>query len=116
MSGWSTKGYMACLPCNEHTLSIALNSKIGYVGHRRLLEMNDPRRKSKKFDGKVEKRAPPPVFTGVDILSQLEQIQFRLPEKHKQFGGVKTKTFCSRANWSKKSILFELEYWKNLSL
>ena len=116
MSGWSTKGYMACPTCNEHTPSITVNSKIGYVGHRRFLEMNDPRRKDKQYDGKVEKRAPPPVLMGVNILSQLEKIQFRLLGKHKQFGGVKRKHAAQEQNWSKKSIFFELEYWKNLSL
>ncbi|XP_060961811.1 uncharacterized protein LOC133032017 [Cannabis sativa] len=116
MSGWSTKGYMACPTCNEHTPSIGLNSKIGYVGHRRFLEMSDPRRRSKKYNGKPEKRAPPPVLTGDDILSQLDRIPLTLPGKHKQFGGVKRKRSSEELNWSKKSIFFELEYWKSKSL
>ncbi|XP_060966714.1 uncharacterized protein LOC133035059 [Cannabis sativa] len=99
MSGWSTKGYMACPTCNEHTPSIGLNSKIGYVGHRRFLEMSDPRRRSKKYNGKPEKRAPPPVLTGDDILSQLDRIPLTLPGKHKQFGGVKRKRSSEELNW-----------------
>ncbi|XP_060969785.1 uncharacterized protein LOC133037009 [Cannabis sativa] len=98
MSGWSTKGYMACPTCNEHTPSIGLNSKIGYVGHRRFLEMSDPRRSSKKYNGKPEKRAPPPVLTGDDILSQLNRIPLSLPGKHKQFGGVKRKRSSEELN------------------
>ncbi|XP_060974099.1 uncharacterized protein LOC133039266 [Cannabis sativa] len=82
---------MACPTCNEHTPSIGLNSKIGYVGHRRFLEMSDPRRRSKKYNGKPEKRAPPPILMGDDILSQLDRIPLTLPGKHKQFGGVKRK-------------------------
>ena len=108
MSGWSTKGYMVCPTCNEHTPSIGLNSKIGYVGHRRFLEMSDPRRRSKKYNGKPEKRAPPPVLTGDDILSQLDRIPLSLPGKHKQFGGVKRKHSSAVLNWSKKSIFFSL--------
>ncbi|KAM6569640.1 hypothetical protein CsatB_017625 [Cannabis sativa] len=91
MSGWSTKGYKACPTYKEHTPSIGLHIKIGYVGHRRFLEMDDARRRSKKYDGKIEKRPPPPQLLGDDILAQLEQFQFRLPGKHKQFGGVKGK-------------------------
>ncbi|KAM6575504.1 hypothetical protein CsatA_023831 [Cannabis sativa] len=109
MSGWSTKGYMACPTCNEHTPSIGLNSKIGYVGHRRFLEMSDPRRRSKKYNGKPEKRAPPPVLTGDDILSQLDRIPLTLPGKHKQFGGVKRKRSSEELNWSKKSTLLSID-------
>ncbi|KAM6556619.1 hypothetical protein CsatB_003638 [Cannabis sativa] len=109
MSGWSTKGYMVCPTCNEHTPSIGLNSKIGYVGHRRFLKMSDPRRRSKKYNGKPKKRAPPPVLTGDDILSQLDRIPLSLPGKHKQFGGVKRKHSSAELNWSKKSTLLSID-------
>lgn len=33
LSGWSTKGYMACPVCNEDTCSCRLTSKVGYMGH-----------------------------------------------------------------------------------
>ena len=34
LSGWSTKGYLACPNCNEDKSSQRLTSKIGYTGAR----------------------------------------------------------------------------------
>uniref|UniRef100_A0A803NSM8 Uncharacterized protein n=1 Tax=Cannabis sativa TaxID=3483 RepID=A0A803NSM8_CANSA len=84
MSGWSTNGYKACPTYNEHTFSIGLCNKIGYIGHRQFLEMENPRRRSKKYDGKIKKRPRPPEMSWDDVLAQLEQIQYHLPRKHKQ--------------------------------
>ena len=40
LSGWSTKGYNACLVCNEDIPSMAIRSKICYIGHRRFLPLD----------------------------------------------------------------------------
>ncbi|XP_028077604.1 uncharacterized protein LOC114279550 [Camellia sinensis] len=40
MSGWTTKGYLACLNCNMDASSQHLRSKIGYIGARRHLLEN----------------------------------------------------------------------------
>lgn len=40
LSGWSTKGYMACPTCNVDTRSTRLRSKISYGGHRAFLGPN----------------------------------------------------------------------------
>ena len=40
LSGWSTKGYLACPTCNDQTSSQKLKSKICYMGHRRFFEPN----------------------------------------------------------------------------
>ena len=40
MSGWSTKGYMACLTCNKDICSLGLRSKICYMGYRHFLPSN----------------------------------------------------------------------------
>ncbi|KAL6328778.1 hypothetical protein AAG906_003795 [Vitis piasezkii] len=45
LSGWSTKGYMACPVCNVDTSSQSLRSKICYMGHRRYMPTNHPWRK-----------------------------------------------------------------------
>ncbi|XP_073051353.1 uncharacterized protein [Primulina eburnea] len=116
MSGWSTKGYKACPTCNEETPSKCIKSKIAYVGHRRFLPLNDPMRRSKQFDGNVETRSPPKELTATDILAQLEHVHVGLSGKHKQYGGIKCKRSIIELNWSKKSIFFQLEYWKYLPL
>ncbi|XP_073152210.1 uncharacterized protein [Henckelia pumila] len=116
MSGWSTKGYKTCPTCNEETPSKGIRSKIAYIGHRRFLPLNDPMRRNKQFDGKVEPRSPPRELNAEDILAQLEHVHVGLPGKHKQYGGVKRKRSAIELNWSKKSIFFQLEYWKHLPL
>ncbi|XP_073119967.1 uncharacterized protein [Henckelia pumila] len=103
MSGWSTKGYKACPTCNEETPSKGIRSKIAYIGHRRFLPLNDPMRRSKQFDGKVEPRSPPRELNAEDILAQLEHVHVGLPGKHKQYGGVKRKRSAIELNWSKKA-------------
>ena len=40
----------------------------------------------------------------------------RLPGKHDKYGGKKRKRHASELNWTKKSIFWELPYWKSLSL
>ena len=49
LSGRSTKGYFACIHCDEDPLSQALNNKIGYLGHRRFLPADHPWPKSRLF-------------------------------------------------------------------
>ncbi|GJW68426.1 reverse transcriptase domain-containing protein [Tanacetum coccineum] len=50
LSGWSGQGYYACPTCNEDTPSMAVKSKIVYVGHRRFLRTKHPlRSKFKEF-------------------------------------------------------------------
>ena len=42
LSGWSTKGYMACPVCNDQTYSQGLRNKVCYMGHRRFLPKDHP--------------------------------------------------------------------------
>ncbi|KAF7133467.1 hypothetical protein RHSIM_Rhsim09G0074400 [Rhododendron simsii] len=52
LSGWSTKGKLACPVCNKDTCSLTLKNgqKQCYMGHRRFLDHNHVWRRSKKFD------------------------------------------------------------------
>ncbi|XP_020243280.1 uncharacterized protein LOC109821506 [Asparagus officinalis] len=73
LSGWSTKGKLACPCCNKHTHSIRLKygGKQSYMGHRRYLDENHIWRKDKKsFDGTRERGYAAPKLTGYDILKQ----------------------------------------------
>lgn len=105
LSGWSTKGYMACPVCNEDTCSCRLTSKVGYMGHRRFLDTAHLFRRNKQFNGFVETRTAPRVRNGEDILKQLEHINV-VPGKHPDFGGKKRKRDVKELNWTKKSIFF----------
>ncbi|GKA67005.1 uncharacterized protein Tco_0766813 [Tanacetum coccineum] len=57
LSGYKTKGKMACPVCQDHTHSIWLANckKPVYMGHRRSLQENHPHRKKRKlFDNNIE--------------------------------------------------------------
>ncbi|WMV59292.1 hypothetical protein MTR67_052677 [Solanum verrucosum] len=114
LSGWSTKGYMACPTCNKDTSSEKVRSKICYVGHRRYLEPSHSWRRSKKFNGKKEKRSKPKELSGDDVLQQLDLLSTYRAGKHSI--NKKKKRLPEELNWVRRSILFELPYWKGLKL
>nr|XP_009601086.1 uncharacterized protein LOC104096432 [Nicotiana tomentosiformis] len=66
LSGWSTKGKLACPCCNKETFSIRLENgkKQCYMGHRRLLPLDHKWRNDKEsFDGTKEQRLPPKILS-----------------------------------------------------
>ncbi|GJS78901.1 reverse transcriptase domain-containing protein [Tanacetum coccineum] len=60
LSGWSGQGYYACPTCNEDTPSMAVKSKIVYVGHRRFLRTKHPLRSKFKEFYDIAKKNPKP--------------------------------------------------------
>nr|XP_027086532.1 uncharacterized protein LOC113708268 [Coffea arabica] len=109
LSGWSTKGYLACPVCHKHTVSHHLRhgSKQCYMGHRRFLEKEHPYRKDKRhFDGKEEHGVAPPRLTGDMILEELRSYKIK-------FGKAVNDNPELPFNWKKQSIFFDLPYWKN---
>ncbi|XP_060194586.1 uncharacterized protein LOC132623787 isoform X2 [Lycium barbarum] len=114
LSGWSTKGYMACPTCNKDAPSRKIRSKICYTGHHRYLEPSHSWRRSRKFDGKKEERLKPKELSGDDILQQLDLLSTYRPGK--QSNSKKNKCLPEELNWVRRSILFELPYWKSLKL
>ncbi|XP_042441453.1 uncharacterized protein LOC122026804 [Zingiber officinale] len=118
LSGWSTKGKLACPCCNKDTCSMRLTNggKECYMGHRRYLPLNHKWRKDKhSFDGTVEMRLPPKSFSGKDILCQVQDLEGIILGKDTT---RKTKISHDKRgdNWNKKSIFFELPYWETLLL
>ncbi|XP_060170851.1 uncharacterized protein LOC132601805 [Lycium barbarum] len=114
LSGWSTKGKLAC-PCfHKDTQSVSLHNKLCYMGHRRFLPINHPWRRNRVlFDGKVEMGAAPSPLTGDGALMQLQDlgnVTYGKVQKRKR--NVSNNAY----NWRKKSIFFQLPYWKNLML
>ena len=114
LSGCTVKGYFGCPICGEETYSRRLKhgKKNSYTGHRRFLPCNHPFRKQKKaFDGEQEFRPPPQILTGEEILKKVKVICNSWGKK--KFNRGKSKV--SNPNcWKKKSIFFDLEYWKYL--
>ncbi|XP_028084013.1 uncharacterized protein LOC114285184 [Camellia sinensis] len=115
LSRWSTKGYLACPNCNENVSSQWLRSKIGYIFAHRYLPEDHSWQKSKIFNGKADDRARPLELSGEQILDQLDLGTFKPFGKHpsneKRKGDKNT-----ALNWTKKSMFFELPYWKTLKV
>ncbi|CAL9018534.1 unnamed protein product [Prunus brigantina] len=99
LSGCVVKGYKACPICGDDTPSHRLKNghKICYIGHRKWLPINHPyRRQRAAFNGKPEYGTPPEPLTGEEVLHMVED--------------------GDRVCWKKKSIFFDLEYWKYLPM
>ena len=106
LSGWSTKGEYACPVCAFDKTSKWLDHgrKWCYMGHRRWLEPNHSSREdTRSFDGHQDLRQAPIPLSGDDILNQLKGVDFLVENVDK--GPLK-----------KKSIFFQLPYWKDLLL
>jgi len=77
LSGWSTKGTLAC-PCYMHSTRstwLTYGRKFCYMGHRRWLPTNHKwRQNARSFDGKQELGAAPVVPDGDEILRQLQRL------------------------------------------
>ncbi|XP_028085569.1 uncharacterized protein LOC114286586 [Camellia sinensis] len=115
MSGWTTKGYLACPTCNEDASSQRLTSKIGYIGARRFLLENHRWRRSKLFNGQSEVRCRPLELSREQILDQIETGTYKPFGKHPN-NRKRQRDENPVLNWAKRSIMFELPYWKTLKL
>ncbi|XP_016488848.1 uncharacterized protein LOC107805567 isoform X2 [Nicotiana tabacum] len=118
LSGWSTKGKLACPCCNIDTSSIRLKNgkKQYFMGHQRYLSLNHKWRNDKEsFDGTKEKRLPSKMRSGIEILNQVEDLKgFQLTKDPMK--RIKISHDVRKDNWNKRSIFFELPYWKSLLL
>jgi hypothetical protein len=86
MSGRTTKGYFACVYCDENPCSECLRNKIGFINHRRFLPNDHAWRTNKSFNGKHEKREQPRKFTADEVMARLDSVCYVLgknPDKPK---------------------------------
>ncbi|GLT98389.1 hypothetical protein SLE2022_158960 [Rubroshorea leprosula] len=118
LSGWSTHGKLSCPYCMENTKAFQLQygRKTSFFDcHRQFLPPKHPFRRDKKnfYLNRVEKSRPPPRLDGTlmeERVNQLPDIVFGQPlrQKHSIAG------FGVFHNWVKRSIFWELPYWKDL--
>lgn len=141
LSGWSTKGRFACPICRKDTCAdwLTHSHKFSYMGHRRFLAPNHPyRKKMSWFNGHHEDRSRPKISTGEEISLEVDGIMTdwgkknKNGRKNKQRKDKKRKKETEEKNekntkrkrnqmkdtnfsdhvWKKRSIFFELPYWK----
>ena len=114
LSGCTVKGYFACPICGEETDSQRLKhgKKNSFTGHRRFLPCNHPYRKQKKaFNGEQDFQSPPQPLSGEAILHKMDNICNSWGKKKVRQDKSKGNVACC---WKKKSIFFDLEYWRYL--
>ena len=109
LAGYSVKGYYACPWCGDEIDNLRLkhSKKCVYMGHRRWLHRNHRYKNMQlAFNGEVEERGAPPQLSGEEVLREAENVNI-------QFGKIFAKDVPTRG-WKKRSIFFELSYWKDL--
>ncbi|KAJ0592692.1 hypothetical protein HanHA300_Chr03g0088101 [Helianthus annuus] len=106
LSGWSTKGELACPVCGFGTESkwLTHGRKFCYMCHRRWLPSDHSWRSDiRSFVGRHEFRVAPIPLSGEEVLQQVGDIEFLVDND-------------VRSPWKKKSIFFMLPYWEHLLL
>ncbi|KAG8493493.1 hypothetical protein CXB51_010896 [Gossypium anomalum] len=130
LSGWSTKGRYACPCCAAQTCSKWLynGKKFSYMGHRRWLDENHKFRFQRTlFDGTEEYRGAPEQTVGSEILFMLKDINFSYGKMNQPPTTQTRRRSRDESDdesdeeddpneaemWKKRSIFFELPYWKH---
>ena len=78
LSGRTTRGYFACVHCDENPCSECLRNKIGFIGHRRFLPHDHPWRKNRTFDGHHENKDQPRKFSADEVMARLDEVCYVL--------------------------------------
>ncbi|XP_061374183.1 uncharacterized protein LOC133316451 [Gastrolobium bilobum] len=122
LSGWNTYTGKACPSCNLDSEPCRLyhSKKWCFMGHRRFLDQKHRFRLNKvRFNGKQDVRNPPRLLSGCEILEQVANINVtfgRAPEvsgRRKRGRTSDRDAHGTTQQWKKKSIFFELPYWRH---
>ncbi|XP_031111768.1 uncharacterized protein LOC116015735 [Ipomoea triloba] len=113
LSGWQTAGKLACPYCLHYSKSFYLKNghkTCWFDCHRQFLPMNHSWRKNRDtfVKRRVEKSRPPPIWTGDELFHSLENIPRIIDGPIHRIEG-----FGQSHNWKKKSIFWDLPYWKD---
>ncbi|XP_024178737.1 uncharacterized protein LOC112184731 [Rosa chinensis] len=114
LSGCTTKGYKACPICGDTTSAIHLphSRKMSYGCHRKYLPRHHPYRREKKaFNNEQEFEVAPTPLSGEEVFKRVEHINYEYGK-----GKKKNSDSAGTSSWKKKSIFFNLEYWKSLHI
>jgi hypothetical protein len=114
ISGHSNKGYNACTHCLDQTESIYLDKcrKNVYPYNRRFLSPKHPiKKKGKHFNGKAEPRGKPVTRTGAEVFDMVKDLKVIFGKGHGS-QPVPNGPDKRAPMWKKKSIFWELPYWK----
>ena len=112
LSGWSTSGLLGCPICMEKSMAFYLQhgKKASYFDcHRQFLPLTHQYRKDKKCftRGRVVSNAPPPRLTGEEIFNRVQEFETAIENPC-----GKPHSYGHDHKWTKKSIFWDLPYWK----
>jgi len=118
ISGQTNKGYNACTHCLDETEGLYLDKgrKVVYPWYRRFLPRRHPlRKKGKHFNVEEDTRTKPVNRTGDDVFDMVKDLKVIFGK------GPGGKSIPKDADghapmWKKKSIFWELPYWKFLEV
>ncbi|RYE23815.1 MAG: DUF4218 domain-containing protein [Sphingobacteriaceae bacterium] len=113
LSGYSVKCSIGCPICMKDTSSIRLKhgKKTVFLGHRRFLPRDHSYRRLKQaFDGNTEERPPPRILSGEDVYEMVKNVNEVLGKRK---WSASTKESFKENPWKKKSIFYDLPYWKS---
>ncbi|CAA7042281.1 unnamed protein product [Microthlaspi erraticum] len=131
LSGCKVKGKQGCNVCGKDTLSrwLKFSRKYVYLGNRKCLRPTHPyRRKKRWFDNTIEEGNAMRIQTGAEILEVLNDYRnvFGKP-LDKQSKRKRAEVYgddvasedeyeedSDQWRWKKRSIFYELPYWKDL--
>jgi ssDNA-binding Zn-finger/Zn-ribbon topoisomerase 1 len=110
LSGYSVKGKKACPVCHDDLVSRRLKfcGKDVYMDYRMYLPEDHPFRKEKEaFNGELEMREAPAPLCACEVYERVKDIEtgFGKPYKGQPSGGYK-----------KRSIFWDLPYWRDLEV
>jgi len=115
VSSWSTHGKLACIHCmkNNKAFTLTNNGKTPFFYcHWQFLPTNHKYLKNKKdfFIDRVEKNIAPPYLLGEELYDMM--LEYGDSMFDFQYGKHKFLGFGLTYNWVKRSIFWELSYWK----
>ena len=115
LSGWSTAGKLACPYCGNDSdaFYLANGCKISWFdNHRKFLLPNHPFRCNKQrfLKNKVVLAPPPRNRSGEDVLQEIEELGLMkvIEVEAEEVNSIISKNF----GWRKRSIFWDLPYWK----
>src|SRR5438105_1759677 len=111
-SGQTVKGFKACVTCMENTMSLRLKNyrKVVYMGHRRFLSIRHRYRRWKRpFNGNTETGVKLRHLSGIELFEKVNDVNVVLDKGQKKGND-------ESAYWKKRSVFYDLPYWKDLEV
>lgn len=117
LSGWNTAGKLACPYCMEEADSFTLTNgrkTSWFDNHRKFLPNDHSWRRNKRWfrKGRSVHKSAPPIRSGVDLINEIDHFGFKkVTEPDGEMINRRIHKVCG-CGWNKRSIFWDLPYWK----